>query len=91
MVTKYNGQEAPTSLGRSNKEFVETRVAIGFVILLLKEAIVQLGQAKGTHEVLWVKPAPHGTDAAPHNGLPTSLAHCPLMVVKVELTEGPPI
>lgn len=73
---------------RSDKEFVKAGVAVGLAILLLEDAIVQLGEAKGTDKVLRVELVPHGTDTAPHNGLPTAKAHCSLVVVVVKLTIG---
>lgn len=51
------------------KQLVEAAVAVGFVVLLLERALVQLLQAEGTDKVLRVEFAEHGGDAAPSDGL----------------------
>lgn len=47
-------------------------MAVRFVVLLFKRALVQLLQAEGTDEVLGVKLLEHGRDAAPRDGLLTA-------------------
>lgn len=58
-----------THIPPSTKELVKASVAIGFVVLLLERALVQLLQAKGAHKVLRVELAEHGGDASASDGL----------------------
>lgn len=73
------------------KELDEAILTVGLVILLLKGAFVELLEAEGTDEVLWVEFLGHGCDAAAGNGLLAAGAEraAPLMVV--HLAVGLPI
>lgn len=59
----------------STKEFYETGVAVGFVLLLLEAALAQGLQAEVTHKVVGVEFGPHGGDTAAQDWLLAGLAH----------------
>lgn len=58
----------------STKQLVEATVAIRFVVLLLKRALVQLLQAERTDKVLRMELPEHGRNATAHNGFRTARA-----------------
>lgn len=77
--------------GRLAEELEEAVLTVRLVVLLLEGALVELLEAKGTDEVLWVEFLGHGGDAAASDGLLAAGAQraAPLMVM--HLTVGLPV
>lgn len=73
------------------KELDEAVLTVGLVILLLKGAFVELLEAEGTDEVLWVELLGHGCDAAAGDGLLAAGAERAAPLVVVHLAVGLPV
>lgn len=85
-------QEGPRSrLELEREELSKAWLTIGLVILFSENALGKLSQAECTHKMLWVKLAPHGTDATASDGLLTPVADGSLPLMVVPLTERLPV
>lgn len=73
------------------EELHEAALAVGFVVLLLEGALVELLQAKGAHEMLGVELLGHGGDAAARDGLLAAGAQRAAPLVVVDLTVRLPV
>lgn len=63
-------------------------MTVGFVVLLLKCAFVELFEAEGAHKVFWVKLFVHGCDAAACDWFMTACAQRALSLMVVGFTVG---
>ena len=68
------------------KEFYETWMAVGLVILFLEGTFVKLLEAERANKVLWVEFTVHGSDAPARDRLLTAVAQCAAAGVVVHLT-----
>lgn len=73
------------------EELQEAALTVGFVILLLEGALVELLEAEGAHEMLGVELLGHGGDAAAGDGLLAAGAQRATPLVVVHLTIWLPI
>lgn len=77
--------------GRLAEELEEAVLTVRLVVLLLEGALVELLEAEGTDEVLWVEFLGHGGDAAAGDGLLAARAQRAAPLVVVHLTVGLPV
>lgn len=77
--------------GRLAEELEEAVLTVRLVVLLLEGALVELLEAEGTDEVLWVEFLGHGGDAAAGDGLLAARAQGAAPLVVVHLTVGLPV
>lgn len=61
-------------------------MTVRLVILFLEGALVELFQAKGADEVLWVKLSMHGRDAAPSDWFLTAITKSTTLGMIVHFT-----